>query len=216
MVETRVHKEQMAVYKAFAKLLTNSKRAVKKRKTHTVDGLEVHTPDLADNGQGQEFISIENSLPAKSADVTPREGVVDHSSEDPGSEVDDTIEEADKDAQKAFEEMKKEFEGKDPAEVLKKQLEGMSEDSTSAQILKALILAQERNKMERLENLAKFEMEQRAFEREQARILEELKLLKKLDNMRPDTYELHPADVINEEDYEDSTGEFPSVKKVRG
>lgn len=34
-----------------------------------------------------------------------------------------------------------------------------------------------------------------------------------MDNLRPDTYEMHPSDIIDEEDFEESVDGMSSVKK---
>ena len=55
MVETKVHKETMVIYKAFEKLVKNS--------AHANGRIRVITPE-----NGQEYVSIEQELPEMSPD----------------------------------------------------------------------------------------------------------------------------------------------------
>lgn len=114
-----------------------------------------------------------------------------------------------------MEKIKNEVDNFDKEEFIKQQISRLQAigggESAGAEILRALLEEQEKNRAERQNNLRKFEQQQRMHELEKKKIEFEMEKLKKETNKVE--YKMVPSDVINEEDLEESAGDLSVLKR---
>ena len=117
IVEVKMHREEIVVYKAFERLVRNSRPSAKRISTAEINGVRMTRVLSPDNANVEEYITL--------------------GSEREASEIDG----------KDVKEIEKEIKGFDAQEVLKSHMDKLPDvhDTASTQILQALVSAQQKN-----------------------------------------------------------------------